>query len=196
MGGDSVDGLGSFSSTLYLQTIHLVLRVLLIFNQLTNLILTAFLRPSSSSSDPRSIPSSDSVVLPPNPAAMSAPGPEPSSSTMLKKAFPHVDTDGHDLPPSPAPSSPRAGKRYAIATELVYTESNDQYNASSVPIYQVRAGFLGVAGGGGWFRISVWANCCGRALHLDKRLVVEVESTTTPGPAIPRALISNDTLRR
>ena len=24
-------------------------------------------------------------------------------------------------------------------TELVYTESNDQYNASSVPIYQVRS---------------------------------------------------------
>lgn len=58
---------------------------------------------------------------------------------MLKKAFPHVDIDGHNLPPSPAPSSPRTGKRYAIATELVYTESNDQYNASSVPIYQVCA---------------------------------------------------------
>lgn len=56
---------------------------------------------------------------------------------MLKKAFPHVDLDGHNLPPSPAPSSPRSGKRYAIATELVYTESSDQYNASSVPIYQV-----------------------------------------------------------
>lgn len=56
---------------------------------------------------------------------------------MLKKAFPHVDIDGHNLPPSPAPSSPRTGKGYAIATELVYTESNDQYNASSVPIYQV-----------------------------------------------------------
>lgn len=88
----------------------------------------AFLQPSSFSHP---------TVLPPNPAAMSAPGPESSSSTMLKKAFPHVDIDGHDLPPSPAPSSPRAGKRYAIATELVYTESNDQYNASSVPIYQV-----------------------------------------------------------
>ena len=58
---------------------------------------------------------------------------------MMKKAFPHVDIDGHNLPPSPAPSSPRSGKRYAIATELVYTESNDQYNASSVPIYQVRS---------------------------------------------------------
>ena len=69
------------------------------------------------------------------PAAMSAPG--PSSSDVLKKAFPHVDIDGHNLPPSPAPSSPRSGKKYAIATELVYTESNDQYNASSVPIYQV-----------------------------------------------------------
>lgn len=48
----------------------------------------------------------------------------------------HLDLDGHDLPPSPAPSSPSNGKKYALATELVYTESNDQYNSSSVPIYQ------------------------------------------------------------
>lgn len=55
----------------------------------------------------------------------------------LGKAFSKVDLDGHDLPPSPAPSTPRNGKKYALATELVYTESTDQYNASSVPIYQV-----------------------------------------------------------
>ncbi|KAF2113290.1 cystathionine beta-lyase-like protein [Lophiotrema nucula] len=52
------------------------------------------------------------------------------------KAFVTRDIDGHDLPPSPAPSTPRNGRKYALATELVYTESNDQYNASSVPIYQ------------------------------------------------------------
>ncbi|KAF1813192.1 cystathionine beta-l [Eremomyces bilateralis CBS 781.70] len=46
------------------------------------------------------------------------------------------DLEGHDLPPSPAPSSPRPRRKYALATELVYTESNDQYNASSIPIYQ------------------------------------------------------------
>ena len=49
-----------------------------------------------------------------------------------------LDIDGHNLPPSPAPSSPRNGRKYALMTELVYTESTDQYNASSVPIYQVR----------------------------------------------------------
>ncbi|GJC93903.1 cystathionine betalyase [Colletotrichum higginsianum] len=55
------------------------------------------------------------------------------SSNPLKR----VDLDGHDLPPSPAPSSPRNGRRrYALATELVYTDSNDQYGASSIPIYQ------------------------------------------------------------
>lgn len=54
----------------------------------------------------------------------------------MAKAFPHLDLDGHDLPPSPAPSSPRSERRYALATELVYTESSDQYNASSMPIYQ------------------------------------------------------------
>jgi cystathionine beta-lyase len=53
------------------------------------------------------------------------------------KALQTRDIDGHDLPPSPAPSTPRNGRKYALMTELVYTESNDQYNASSVPIYQV-----------------------------------------------------------
>ncbi len=55
----------------------------------------------------------------------------------VNKAIQTVDLDGHDLPPSPAPSSPRNGRQYAIATELVYSEGNDQYNASSMPIYQV-----------------------------------------------------------
>lgn len=53
-----------------------------------------------------------------------------------------LDIDGHNLPPSPAPSSPRNGRKYALMTELVYTESTDQYNASSVPIYQVRHPFI------------------------------------------------------
>ncbi|ROT34819.1 cystathionine beta-lyase [Sodiomyces alkalinus F11] len=49
-----------------------------------------------------------------------------------------LDLDGHEMPPSPAPSSPRTGgrRRYALATELVYTETKDQYGASSIPIYQ------------------------------------------------------------
>lgn len=51
-------------------------------------------------------------------------------------AVAHLDLDGHDLPPSPAPSSPRNGRKYALATELVYTDSLDQYGASSMPIYQ------------------------------------------------------------
>ncbi|KAL8834845.1 MAG: hypothetical protein Q9170_003587 [Blastenia crenularia] len=72
----------------------------------------------------------------------------PKSSRPLNKAFSKVDLDGHDLPPSPAPSSPRSGKRYAIATELVYTESSDQYGASSIPIYQ-SATFKQTSGSGG-----------------------------------------------
>ena len=59
-----------------------------------------------------------------------------SKESAVTKAFRHLDLDGHDLPPSPAPSSPRSGRRYALATELVFTEGSDQYNASSVPIYQ------------------------------------------------------------
>lgn len=77
---------------------------------------------------------------PPCSKAMSAPSGAPAAqgqSNPIKKQFPHVDLEGNDLPPSPAPSSPHAGRRYNIATELVFTESGDQYNASSVPIYQV-----------------------------------------------------------
>jgi len=60
-----------------------------------------------------------------------------SSTSKPTNPLKRVDLDGHDLPPSPAPSSPRNGRRrYALATELVYTESKDQYGASSVPIYQ------------------------------------------------------------
>lgn len=54
----------------------------------------------------------------------------------LGKAMAQVDLDGHDMPPSPAPSTPRSGRQYSIATQLVFSEGNDQYNASSVPIYQ------------------------------------------------------------
>ena len=67
----------------------------------------------------------------------STPAPGGAAST-LKKAFPNVDIEGHNLPPSPAPSTPRTGRRYALATELVFTEGNDQHRASSMPIYQVR----------------------------------------------------------
>ncbi|CBX90784.1 homoserine O- acetyltransferase [Plenodomus lingam] len=65
-----------------------------------------------------------------------------------KAALP-IDIDGHNLPPSPAPSSPRNGRKYALMTELVYTESTDQYNASSVPIYQSATFKQDSATGGG-----------------------------------------------
>ncbi|EXJ90373.1 cystathionine beta-lyase [Capronia coronata CBS 617.96] len=68
-------------------------------------------------------------------ASSTPPLKDPKLSAM-SKAFARVDLDGHDLPPSPAPSSPRSGRQYSIATQLVYSEGNDQYNASSVPIYQ------------------------------------------------------------
>ncbi|MCJ1277286.1 cystathionine beta-lyase [Puttea exsequens] len=77
--------------------------------------------------------------------------PAPSSSpnpNAVARAFAHIDLDSHDLPPSPAPSSPRNGKKYALATELVYTEGTDQYNASSTPIYQ-SATFKQTSGSGG-----------------------------------------------
>jgi cysteine-S-conjugate beta-lyase len=45
-----------------------------------------------------------------------------------------VSTLMTSYPPSPEPSSP--GKRYALDTELVFTEHSDQYRSSSIPIYQ------------------------------------------------------------
>lgn len=63
--------------------------------------------------------------------------PTPSNGGPVNKAFAKVDLDGHNLPPSPAPSSPSNGRRrYALATELVYTETKDQYGASSIPVYR------------------------------------------------------------
>lgn len=68
---------------------------------------------------------------------MSAPNDGPKKTGPLGKAMQTVDLDGHNLPPSPAPSSPHNGRKYALATELVYTEGSDQYGSSSTPIYQV-----------------------------------------------------------
>ncbi|KAI9775034.1 MAG: cystathionine beta-lyase [Geoglossum umbratile] len=74
---------------------------------------------------------------PPSPELSSSPaGDSKAAASVPGKAHAGVDYQGHDLPPSPAPSTPRGGRKYALATELVYTESHDQYNASSVPIYQ------------------------------------------------------------
>lgn len=64
---------------------------------------------------------------------MSAPRDAPNG---VSKAMNKLDLDGHNLPPSPSPSTPTNGRKYALATELVYTESNDQFNSSSTPIYQ------------------------------------------------------------
>lgn len=65
---------------------------------------------------------------------MASPPSNNSASAPINKV---LDLDGHNLPPSPAPSSPTNGRRrYALATELVYTDSKDQYGASSIPIYQ------------------------------------------------------------
>ncbi|KAF8445433.1 Cys/Met metabolism PLP-dependent enzyme-domain-containing protein [Kalaharituber pfeilii] len=69
-------------------------------------------------------------------AAPPAARPPTAHQGVLARAFRNIDLEGHDFPPSPTPSSPRSGKKYALATELVYTEHGDQYNSSSMPIYQ------------------------------------------------------------
>jgi ABC-type cobalt transport system substrate-binding protein len=64
------------------------------------------------------------------------------NSSQLLRGIARLDLDGHELPPTPAPSTPNGGRRYALATELVYTDGDDQHNSSSVPIYQVRPHYL------------------------------------------------------
>jgi len=86
----------------------------------------------------------------------------------LGKAFSNLDLDGHNLPPSPVPSSPRNGRKYALATELVYTDSGDQYNASSMPIYQSATFKQTSAGGAGEYDYTRSGNPT--RTHLERHL--------------------------
>lgn len=106
-----------------------------------------------------------------------------------KAAIP-LDIDGHNLPPSPAPSSPRNGRKYALMTELVYTESTDQYNASSVPIYQVCDTSPSPA------LIESRANMRSRQPSSRSPQPEAAASTTTHDPATLHEHISKDTLLR
>lgn len=87
----------------------------------------------------------------------------------MSKAFSQVDLDGHDLPPSPTPSSPRNGRQYSLATQLVYSEGNDQYNASSVPIYQ-SATFKQTSATGGASEYDYTRSGNPTRTHLEKHL--------------------------
>ncbi|KAF4825160.1 Cystathionine beta-lyase [Colletotrichum siamense] len=102
----------------------------------------------------------------------------PNNGSVEKSSNPlkRVDLDGHDLPPSPAPSSPRNGRRrYALATELVYTESNDQYGASSVPIYQSATFKQSSATGGGEYDYTRSGNPT--RTHLERHLAKIMNAT-------------------
>lgn len=56
--------------------------------------------------------------------------------SLSQAQFSNVAGRDGDEPPSPTPSSPRARKQYSIETELVYSEHNDQFKSSSMPLYQ------------------------------------------------------------
>jgi len=99
---------------------------------------------------------------------MSTPPGSLGKTSPLSKIVPHIDLDGHDLPPSPAPSSPRNGKKYAFSTELVYTDSKDQYGASSMPIYQSATFKQSSAGGGGEYDYTRSGNPT--RTHLERHL--------------------------
>ncbi|KAL5604433.1 hypothetical protein BROUX41_002405 [Berkeleyomyces rouxiae] len=78
--------------------------------------------------------------------------------------------DADVLPPSPAPSSPLNGRlRYNIETELVYTDSRDQYGSSSVPIYQT-ATFKQVTAAGGQQEYDYTRSGNPTRTHLERHL--------------------------
>lgn len=95
-------------------------------------------------------------------------GSGPSKPNGLSKIAAKLDLDGHDYPPSPTPSSPRNGRKYALATELVYTDSKDQYGASSIPIYQSATFKQSSAGGGSEYDYTRSGNPT--RTHLERHL--------------------------
>lgn len=105
---------------------------------------------------------------------------EQSNSTQAakSKALARVDQDGHALPPSPAPSSPANGRRrYALATELVYTETKDQHGASSIPIYQSATFKQTSASGGGEYDYTRSGNPT--RSHLERHLAKVMNASRT-----------------
>lgn len=92
----------------------------------------------------------------------------PVKSPGIKNLARNLDLDGHDLPPSPAPSSPRNGRKYALATELVYTDSKDQYGATSMPIYQSATFKQSSASGGSEYDYTRTGNPT--RTHLERHL--------------------------
>ncbi len=122
-----------------------------------------------------------------------------------KRPITKIDLDGHDLPPSPAPSTPRNGKRYALATELVYTEGSDQYGASSTPIYQVRNFNCLSTFNGPSFRTADIGSSLSPCIitddmysrrHSSKHLALEEANMTTHAPATLPGHISRGTWPR
>ncbi|KAL7267902.1 cystathionine beta-lyase [Rhizina undulata] len=91
-----------------------------------------------------------------------------SSIGSATAALRQLDIAGNDLPPSPAPSTPSGGKKYALATELVYTEHSDQYNSSSMPIYQTATFKQTSNSGGGEFDYTRSGNPT--RSHLERHL--------------------------
>jgi len=102
-----------------------------------------------------------------------------AAAAASSKTFARVDAQGHALPPSPAPSSPANGRRrYALATELVYTESKDQYGSSSIPIYQ-SATFKQASARGGHSEYDYTRSGNPTRTHLERHLAKIMNAART-----------------
>ncbi|KFA61550.1 hypothetical protein S40285_04018 [Stachybotrys chlorohalonatus IBT 40285] len=110
---------------------------------------------------------------------MAAPSNDPSDGKAGLPLRSKLDLDGHNLPPSPADSSPFNGRRrYALATELVYTDSKDQYGASSVPIYQ-SATFKQTSASGGQQEYDYTRSGNPTRTHLERHLAKIMNANRT-----------------
>lgn len=104
--------------------------------------------------------------------------PANAATAKAAKALSRVDLDGHNLPPSPAPSSPANGRRrYALATELVYTDNKDQYGASTFPVYRSATFKQTGANGSGEYDYTRSGNPT--RTHLERHLAKIMNATRT-----------------
>ncbi|KAM3436830.1 hypothetical protein MY4824_004113 [Beauveria thailandica] len=99
----------------------------------------------------------------------SNPPPAPTAGAAATSKINVVDNPTPRPPPAPRTPPSAARRRYALATELVYTEGKDQYGASSTPIYQ-SATFKQTSAAGGQQEYDYTRSGNPTRTHLERHL--------------------------